>query len=117
MLPQRLFVTTGIFDQFVNNDDELAMILGHEISHLIQGHLSESSMFESFLRGIEIVILMIDPTDGLLSLGECFDRVSVTLFALCLCCSSKYEGYFSSRCRDLFGKYTGCTSCCQIKVP
>ena len=69
MLPQRLFVTTGLFDQFVDNDDELAMILGHEISHLIQGHLSQSSMLESFLRGIEIIVLMIDPTEGLLSLG------------------------------------------------
>ena len=69
MLPQRLFVTTGLFDQFVDNDDELAMILGHEISHLIQGHLSQSSMLESILRGIEIVVLMIDPTEGLLSLG------------------------------------------------
>jgi Peptidase family M48 len=70
MLPQRLFVTTGIFDQFVKNDDELAMILGHEISHLIQGHLSQSSLFESFLRGVEILVLMLDPTDGLLSLGK-----------------------------------------------
>ncbi|KAL3916338.1 MAG: hypothetical protein SGILL_005225 [Bacillariaceae sp.] len=69
MLPQRLFVTTGLFDQFVDNDDELAMILGHEISHLIQGHLSQSSMLESFLRGIEIIVLMVDPTEGLLSLG------------------------------------------------
>lgn len=73
MLPQRLFVTTGIFDQFVKNDDELAMILGHEISHLVQGHLSQSSMFESFIRGFEILVLMLDPTDGLLSLGTNID--------------------------------------------
>jgi hypothetical protein len=81
MLPQRLFVTTGIFDHFVNNDDELAMILGHEISHLVQGHLSQSSLFESFIRGVEIIVLMLDPTDGLLSLGRfllcLFEAVSV----------------------------------------
>jgi Zn-dependent protease with chaperone function len=70
MLPQRFFVTTGLFKEFVDNDDELAMVLGHEISHLILGHLSQSSMLESFLRGLEIVILMLDPTDGLLSLGK-----------------------------------------------
>jgi hypothetical protein len=70
MLPQRLFVTTGMFDQFVNNDDELAMIIGHEISHLVQGHLSQSSLFESFIRGFEILFLMLDPTDGLISLGR-----------------------------------------------
>jgi Zn-dependent protease with chaperone function len=44
-------------------------VQGHEISHLIQGHLSQSSAFESFLRGLEILVLMLDPTDGLLSLG------------------------------------------------
>lgn len=30
MLPQRVFVTTGLFDQFISTDDELAMIMGHE---------------------------------------------------------------------------------------
>jgi Peptidase family M48 len=70
MLPQRFFVTTGLFKEFVDNDDELAMVLGHEISHLILGHLSQSSMLETFLRGFEIVILMLDPTEGLLSLGK-----------------------------------------------
>jgi len=69
MLPQKIFVTTGLFDKYVNNDDELAMILGHEVSHLIYGHLSVSSSVESWIRGIEIFILMLDPTEGLLSLG------------------------------------------------
>eukprot|EP00536_Pseudo-nitzschia_multiseries_P013363 jgi/Psemu1/245256/estExt_Genewise1.C_5670017 len=69
MLPQKIFVTTGLFDQFVNNDDELAMILGHEVSHLILGHLSVSSFYESLIRGAEILVLMLDPTEGLLSLG------------------------------------------------
>ena len=70
MLPQKIFVTTGLFDKFVNNDDELAMILGHEVSHLIKGHFSESSFLESWIRGAEILILMLDPTEGLLSLGK-----------------------------------------------
>lgn len=68
MLPQKIFVTTGLFDQFVKNDHELAIILGHEVSHLIKGHLSEASIFESILRGCEILILMLDPTEGLLSI-------------------------------------------------
>jgi len=79
MLPQRLFVTTGLFEQFVHNDDELAMILGHEISHLIQGHLSQKSAFESFLRGLEIIVLMFDPTDGLLSLGKVVGKPGISL--------------------------------------
>jgi Zn-dependent protease with chaperone function len=69
MLPQRLFVTTGLFNQFVNNDDELAMILGHEVSHLVKGHGSQSQLSEYMLRGLEIFILSLDPTEGLLSLG------------------------------------------------
>ena len=70
MLPQKIFVTAGLFDKFVNNDDELAMILGHEVSHLIMGHFSQSSFIESLIRGLEIVVLMLDPTEGLLSLGK-----------------------------------------------
>mmetsp|Transcript_666 Transcript_666/g.1419 ORF Transcript_666/g.1419 Transcript_666/m.1419 type:complete len:439 (+) Transcript_666:51-1367(+) len=69
MLPQKIFITTGLFEKFVNNDDELAMILGHEVSHLIMGHFSASSYIESLIRGIEIFVLMLDPTEGLLSLG------------------------------------------------
>eukprot|EP00534_Pseudo-nitzschia_fraudulenta_P000998 CAMPEP_0201117586 /NCGR_PEP_ID=MMETSP0850-20130426/1551_1 /ASSEMBLY_ACC=CAM_ASM_000622 /TAXON_ID=183588 /ORGANISM="Pseudo-nitzschia fraudulenta, Strain WWA7" /LENGTH=394 /DNA_ID=CAMNT_0047382017 /DNA_START=303 /DNA_END=1487 /DNA_ORIENTATION=- len=69
MLPQKIFVTTGLFDEIVNNDDELAMILGHEVSHLIKGHGSEASAFESLIRGAEILVLLLDPTEGLLSLG------------------------------------------------
>mmetsp|Transcript_41565 Transcript_41565/g.46372 ORF Transcript_41565/g.46372 Transcript_41565/m.46372 type:complete len:435 (-) Transcript_41565:921-2225(-) len=69
MLPQKIFVTTGLFDQFVENDDELAIILGHEISHLIKGHCSKASGFESIIRGVEILFLLLDPTEGLLSIG------------------------------------------------
>jgi len=69
MLPHKIFVTTGLFEKFVHNDDELAMILGHEVSHLIRGHFAKSSNIESWIRGFEIFALMLDPTEGLLSLG------------------------------------------------
>jgi len=69
MLPQRVFATTGLFDEFVSNEDELAMIMGHEMAHLVLGHGSESVVVEFMLRGLEIAILMLDPTEGLLSLG------------------------------------------------
>lgn len=68
MLPQRFFVTTGLFEHFVKNDDELAMILGHEISHLIMGHNSKSNIVEFLFRGLEITMLMLDPTEGMFSL-------------------------------------------------
>jgi len=69
ILPQKIFVTSGLFEQFVKNDDELAIILGHEVSHLIKGHFSEASLFEAIIRGAEILLLMLDPTEGLLSIG------------------------------------------------
>ena len=69
MLPQRLFVTTGLFKEFVSNDHELAMILGHEISHLIHGHNSKRNIVEFLFRGLEITLLMLDPTVGMLSLA------------------------------------------------
>lgn len=69
MLPQRVFVTTGLFDNFVQSDEELAMIMGHEISHLILGHGSERVVLEFMIRGLEIAFLMLDPTEGMLSLG------------------------------------------------
>lgn len=69
LLPQRFFVTTGLFKEFVRNDDELAMILGHEISHLIYGHLSENNQKALWFRGFELLILALDPTEGMLSLG------------------------------------------------
>ena len=62
-------MTSGLFDDWIANDDELALILGHEISHLVLGHLSHGNSIELFLRGLEILVLMLDPTEGLLSLG------------------------------------------------
>ena len=35
--PRRIFVNSGIFD-LIATDDELAMVLSHEVSHLLCGH-------------------------------------------------------------------------------
>jgi Zn-dependent protease with chaperone function len=67
ILPQRIFITTAMF-QFIENDDELALILGHEISHLVLGHLSEQNMIETMLRTVEVLLLSMDPTEGVLAL-------------------------------------------------
>ena len=69
ILPQRFFITTSMFNHFVTNEDELAVILGHEISHLILGHVSQRNSMETTLRTIEVLLLSVDPTEGLLSLG------------------------------------------------
>ena len=68
ILPKRIFVTIAMLD-IIENDDELALVLGHEVSHLILGHVSEQNMAELMLRTIEVLLLSIDPTEGLLSLA------------------------------------------------
>jgi hypothetical protein len=58
-----------------------AFAVGHEISHLVMGHLTQNSGMEAFLRGLEILILMLDPTEGLLSLGKAMPLGMIFLFA------------------------------------
>jgi len=38
--PNRVFVTTGLM-RFIQNEKELALVLGHELSHHILGHISK----------------------------------------------------------------------------
>lgn len=68
ILPKRIFVTIAMLD-IIENDDELALVLGHEVSHLILGHVSDQNMAETLLRTVEILLLSLDPTEGLLSLA------------------------------------------------
>lgn len=63
--PRHIFVTQGLFDQYVTNDDELALVLAHEMSHLILSHNTETNNFEFALRALELLLLSLDPTDGL----------------------------------------------------
>jgi len=69
ILPHRIFVTTALFETFIASQDELALVLGHEISHLILGHHSARNTLETASRTLEILFLSLDPTEGLLSLG------------------------------------------------
>ena len=32
ILPHRIFITTSLFEKFIESQDELALVLGHEIS-------------------------------------------------------------------------------------
>ena len=66
VLPRKFFITTAML-QVATTPDELAVVLGHEISHLILGHVSSSNKVETFLRTIEVLLLSMDPTAGLLS--------------------------------------------------
>ena len=109
ILPQKIFVTTGLFDKFVKNDDELAMILGHEVSHLIEGHFSVSSYAESWIRGAEILVLMLDPTEGLLSLGtnDLFSLyTSNDYFIFNILLTRKIQHHFSFHCEPCLCRYS-----------
>jgi Peptidase family M48 len=68
ILPQRFFITTAML-QVAETPDELAMVLGHEVSHLILGHVSQSNQVETFWRTIEVLLLSLDPTEGLIALA------------------------------------------------
>ncbi|KAL7531209.1 hypothetical protein ACHAXR_003900 [Thalassiosira sp. AJA248-18] len=69
ILPRRIFITTSLFEQFIESQDELALVLGHEISHLILGHSSDQNALQAGFRTVEILLLSLDPTEGLLSLA------------------------------------------------
>ena len=66
VLPRKFFITTAML-QVATTPDELAVVLGHEISHLILGHVSSTNKVETFLRTVEVLLLSMDPTAGLLS--------------------------------------------------
>jgi Zn-dependent protease with chaperone function len=68
ILPRRFFITTAMLD-IARTPDELALVLGHEVSHLILGHVSASNQLETFLRTLEVLLLSIDPTQGVIALG------------------------------------------------
>lgn len=68
LVPCTIFVTTALLSTFTTNDDELALILGHEVSHLIHGHGSEAIDTETFLKTMEVLMLSLDPTEGFLSI-------------------------------------------------
>lgn len=68
ILPRRFFITSGMLE-VATTADELAMVLGHEVSHLIMGHVSQTNQVETMLRTVEVLFLSLDPTAGLVSLA------------------------------------------------
>ena len=69
----RIMVTEGMME-FVRSDDELAMILGHELAHLTQGHVTRGA-FSNMALGIGAVIAdVLIPNSGQLAgtVGQLF---------------------------------------------
>lgn len=68
MLPQRFFMTTGLMDLADHSADEIAFVLAHEVSHLVLGHVSQANRVDTVLKTVEVLLLSIDPTSGVLAL-------------------------------------------------
>jgi hypothetical protein len=68
-----IVVSTGML-RFVRSDDELALILGHELAHITQGHVSQGAMNTSLLGLGSQVVNAIYPGIGLLTgqVGQLF---------------------------------------------
>jgi len=65
--PYTIFVTTALLEKYTSNHDELALILGHELSHLMLAHNSKTFEIEKNLKTLEVFLLTLDPTQGVLS--------------------------------------------------
>jgi Zn-dependent protease with chaperone function len=63
LCPRRIFVNEGLLDVVEPTDDELGLILGHELSHLILEHSSAHNRLQAFLASVQLILLIfIDPT-------------------------------------------------------
>jgi predicted Zn-dependent protease len=61
--PRKIFVNEGLLTSVHPTDDELALILGHEVSHVIAHHTDTRAQLKRFLTTFQLVLLvMIDPT-------------------------------------------------------
>ncbi len=60
----KVFVTEGTV-RFVRSDDELAAVLGHELAHLTEGHVSRGAMQNSLLSLGSLLLGAIHPGVGL----------------------------------------------------
>ena len=62
----RVMVSTGMLN-FVRSDDELAVIVGHEIAHLSLGHVSQGAFRSSLLGLASLLVDSVYPGIGLLT--------------------------------------------------
>ncbi len=69
----QVMVTEGMM-QFVRSDDELAMILGHELAHITQGHVTRGAMSNTVLGIGAVLANIVIPNSGQLAglVGQMF---------------------------------------------
>ena len=60
--PRNIFVNEGLVAGLSVSDDELALVLGHELSHLLHGHMSERLATSTAVNLLQLVLLnLLDP--------------------------------------------------------
>lgn len=63
IFPQMVFVHKGLFTEINPTDDELALIISHEISHLIHDHNHSQSDINLLLAALQLFgMVFVDPT-------------------------------------------------------
>ena len=108
LLPKRVFVNIGLLNHFCRNDDQLAAVLGHELSHVLLKH-SENQMLLDLMIGVSTaaIISVLDFT-GLF--GLIFEIGAFSKLV-------DYSGAAFSRCHeneaDQLGEYIATTACYQ----
>jgi len=75
-LPRKIFVTTAMMDKFIDNDDEMALVLGHETSHLLLGHPKKRMIGKMILDTLEMIILTAIEAFGGMATGLAVDHLS-----------------------------------------
>ncbi len=61
--PRRMFVIEGLFTIFSPTDDELGLVLSHEISHVILGHADSQTINSALISMAQLILIdFIDPT-------------------------------------------------------
>jgi Zn-dependent protease with chaperone function len=66
--PRRVFVHSGLIEKLQPTDDELAVILGHEISHFILEHVEKEQSYNATLKILHLILLTFVEPLGLLSI-------------------------------------------------
>ena len=62
MCPRRIFVNEGLLREFNPSDDELAVVLSHEISHVILDHLGNRLKLSAVVGAVHLALLaFVDP--------------------------------------------------------
>lgn len=67
LAPRKIFVHSSLINRLKVTDDELGMVLGHEISHLLHGHTEKRHEKLMYWNMLQLVFLTLLDSSGLLT--------------------------------------------------